>query len=138
MVSFRVIPSGVIRTIEMVSPVRQSTSASIKVENPLPYSVTFSTDCRVPDISLPSQFVVPANSEVSPGSPRGPLLSVTEALPTGPLDLWPSASLRLTVVGEVGDNPSVTLLIFLFPSCLSHHTPTGTRELWLRCVKGTF
>ncbi|XP_077746030.1 hydrocephalus-inducing protein homolog isoform X3 [Canis aureus] len=63
MVSFRVIPSGVIRTIEMVSPVRQSTSASIKVENPLPYSVTFSTDCRVPDISLPSQFVVPANSE---------------------------------------------------------------------------
>lgn len=63
-VSFRVIPSGVIKTIEMVSPIRQSTSASIKVENPLPYSVTFSTDCRVPDISLPSQFVVPANSEV--------------------------------------------------------------------------
>ncbi|KAJ8785780.1 hypothetical protein J1605_006740 [Eschrichtius robustus] len=62
-VSFRVIPSGVIKTIEMVSPVRQSTSASIKVENPLPYSVTFSTECRVPDISLPSQFVVPANSE---------------------------------------------------------------------------
>ncbi|XP_026975142.1 hydrocephalus-inducing protein homolog [Sagmatias obliquidens] len=62
-VSFKVIPSGIIKTIEMVSPVRQSTSASIKVENPLPYSVTFSTECRVPDISLPSQFVVPANSE---------------------------------------------------------------------------
>nr|XP_023493063.1 hydrocephalus-inducing protein homolog isoform X2 [Equus caballus] len=62
-VSFRVIPSGAIKTIEMVSPVRQSTSASIKVENPLPYLVTFSTECRVPDISLPSQFVVPANSE---------------------------------------------------------------------------
>ncbi|XP_004431871.1 PREDICTED: hydrocephalus-inducing protein homolog [Ceratotherium simum simum] len=62
-VSFRVIPSGVIKTIEMVSPVRQSTSASIKVENPLPYSVTFSMECRVPDISLPSLFVVPANSE---------------------------------------------------------------------------
>ncbi|KAB0347974.1 hypothetical protein FD754_012831 [Muntiacus muntjak] len=61
--SFRVIPSGVIKTIEMVSPVRQSTSASIKVDNPLPYTVTFSTECRVPDISLPSQFVVPANSE---------------------------------------------------------------------------
>ncbi|OWK16227.1 hypothetical protein Celaphus_00004320 [Cervus elaphus hippelaphus] len=61
--SFRVIPSGVIKTIEMVSPVRQSTSASIKVDNPLPYMVTFSTECRVPDISLPSQFVVPANSE---------------------------------------------------------------------------
>ncbi|XP_008563169.1 PREDICTED: hydrocephalus-inducing protein homolog, partial [Galeopterus variegatus] len=61
--SFRVIPSGIIKTIEMVSPVRQSTSASVKIENPLPYSVTFSTECRVPDISLPSQFVVPANSE---------------------------------------------------------------------------
>ncbi|KAI4571668.1 hypothetical protein MJG53_013774 [Ovis ammon polii x Ovis aries] len=63
MLSFRVIPSGVIKTIEMVSPVRQSTSAFIKVENPLPYMVTFSTECRMPDISLPSQFVVPANSE---------------------------------------------------------------------------
>ncbi|XP_054435188.1 hydrocephalus-inducing protein homolog [Pteronotus mesoamericanus] len=63
MVSFRVIPSGIIKTIEMVSPVRQSTSSSIKVENPLPYSVTFAVECRVPDINLPSQFVVPANSE---------------------------------------------------------------------------
>ncbi|XP_048648423.1 hydrocephalus-inducing protein homolog isoform X1 [Marmota marmota marmota] len=62
-VSFKVIPSGVIKTIDMTSLVRQSTSASIKVENPLPYSVTFSTDCRVPDIILPSQFIVPANSE---------------------------------------------------------------------------
>ncbi|XP_016051807.1 PREDICTED: hydrocephalus-inducing protein homolog [Miniopterus natalensis] len=63
MVSFRVIPSGIIKTIEMVSPVRQSTSASVKVDNPLPYSVTFATECRVPDINLPSQFVVPPNSE---------------------------------------------------------------------------
>lgn len=83
-VSFRVIPSGVLKTIEMVSPVRQTTSASIKVENPLPYSVTFATDCRVPDVSLPSQFVVPANSEVWPWLP-GPPTAVTEALPMGPL-----------------------------------------------------
>ncbi|XP_076989079.1 hydrocephalus-inducing protein homolog isoform X4 [Tamandua tetradactyla] len=62
-VSFKVIPSGIIKTIEMVSPVRQSTSASIKVENPLPYLVTLATECKVPDITLPSQFVVPANSE---------------------------------------------------------------------------
>ncbi|XP_037671838.1 hydrocephalus-inducing protein homolog isoform X3 [Choloepus didactylus] len=62
-VSFRVIPSGIIKTIEMVSPVRQSASAFIKVENPLPYTVTLATECRVPDITLPSQFVVPANSE---------------------------------------------------------------------------
>lgn len=71
-VSFKVIPSGVIKTIEMVTPIRQSVSASIKLENPLPYSVTFSTECRVPDVSLPSQFVVPANSEVRPCRARVP------------------------------------------------------------------
>ncbi|XP_055993028.1 hydrocephalus-inducing protein homolog [Sorex fumeus] len=62
-ISFKAIPSGVIKTIEMVSLVRQSTSASIKLENPLPYAVTFSVDCRLPDVSLPSQFTIPGNSE---------------------------------------------------------------------------
>ncbi|XP_021488188.2 hydrocephalus-inducing protein homolog [Meriones unguiculatus] len=62
-VSFRVIPSGIIKTIQMTIPVRQSVSASIKLENPLPYSVTFSTECKLSDISLPSQFAVPANSD---------------------------------------------------------------------------
>ncbi|XP_030099412.1 hydrocephalus-inducing protein isoform X1 [Mus musculus] len=62
-VSFRVTPSGIIKTIQMTSPVRQSVSASIKLENPLPYSVTFSTECKLSDISLPSQFAVPPNSE---------------------------------------------------------------------------
>ncbi|EHB15465.1 Hydrocephalus-inducing protein-like protein, partial [Heterocephalus glaber] len=62
-VSFKVTPSGTIKTIKMTSPVRQSASASIKLENPLPYSATFSAECRVSDISLPSQFAVPANSE---------------------------------------------------------------------------
>ncbi|XP_051024710.1 hydrocephalus-inducing protein homolog [Acomys russatus] len=62
-VSFRVISSGIIKTIQMTSSVRQSVSASIKLENPLPYSVTFSTECKLTDISLPSQFAVPANSE---------------------------------------------------------------------------
>lgn len=66
-VSFRVTPSGIIKTIQMTSPVRQSVSASIKLENPLPYSVTFSTECKLSDISLPSQFAVPPNSEVGPG-----------------------------------------------------------------------
>lgn len=84
LVSFRVIPSGVIRTIEMVSPVRQSTSSSVKVENPLPYSVTFAVECRVPDINLPSQFVVPANSEVRPAAgAQIAVPAVPEALPLG-------------------------------------------------------
>ncbi|XP_072492710.1 hydrocephalus-inducing protein homolog isoform X2 [Notamacropus eugenii] len=63
LVTFKVLSSGIIKTIEMSTFVRQSTSASIKVENPLPYSVIFTTDCRVPDISIPSQFAVPPNSE---------------------------------------------------------------------------
>ncbi|KAM5262598.1 hydrocephalus-inducing protein homolog [Ctenodactylus gundi] len=62
-VSFKVTPSGTIKTIEMTSAVRQNASATIKLENPLPYSVTFSTECKLSDISLPSQFAVPANSE---------------------------------------------------------------------------
>uniref|UniRef100_A0A4X2JPP9 HYDIN axonemal central pair apparatus protein n=1 Tax=Vombatus ursinus TaxID=29139 RepID=A0A4X2JPP9_VOMUR len=63
LVTFKVLSSGIIKTIEMSTFVRQSTSASIKVENPLPYSVVFTTDCRVPDISIPSQFAVQPNSE---------------------------------------------------------------------------
>ncbi|XP_036605974.1 hydrocephalus-inducing protein homolog [Trichosurus vulpecula] len=63
LVTFKVLSSGIIKTIEMSTFVRQSTSASIKVENPLPYSVVFTTDCRIPDISIPSQFAVAPNSE---------------------------------------------------------------------------
>uniref|UniRef100_G3VZI4 HYDIN axonemal central pair apparatus protein n=1 Tax=Sarcophilus harrisii TaxID=9305 RepID=G3VZI4_SARHA len=65
LVSFKVLSAGIIKTIDMTTFVRQSTSASIKVENPLPYSVYFTTDCRVPDISIPSQFAVQANSEAT-------------------------------------------------------------------------
>uniref|UniRef100_A0A8C8S7Z5 HYDIN n=1 Tax=Pelusios castaneus TaxID=367368 RepID=A0A8C8S7Z5_9SAUR len=64
LVTFKAIPSGPISTIEMVTPVRQSMSSSIKVENPLFFPVTFTTDCKVPDVNLPPQFIVPAQSEV--------------------------------------------------------------------------
>nr|XP_042717290.1 hydrocephalus-inducing protein homolog isoform X2 [Chrysemys picta bellii] len=63
LVTFKAIPSGPVSTIEMVTPVRQSTSSSIKVENPLVFPVTFITDCKVPDVNLPPQFIVPAQSE---------------------------------------------------------------------------
>ncbi|XP_059569698.1 hydrocephalus-inducing protein homolog [Alligator mississippiensis] len=62
-VTFKAIPSGPISTIEMMTPVRQSISSSIKVENPLLIPVTFTTDCKVPDINLPPQFIIPAQSE---------------------------------------------------------------------------
>uniref|UniRef100_F6WJJ0 HYDIN axonemal central pair apparatus protein n=1 Tax=Monodelphis domestica TaxID=13616 RepID=F6WJJ0_MONDO len=63
LLTFKVLSSGIIKTIELSTFVRQSTSASIKLENPLPYTITFNTDCRVPDISVPSQFSIPSNSE---------------------------------------------------------------------------
>ncbi|CAI9616596.1 unnamed protein product [Staurois parvus] len=63
-VTFKSTPPGVISTIELVTPVRQSTAATITVENPLSMPVTFSTDCKVPEINLPPQITVPAQSEV--------------------------------------------------------------------------
>ncbi|XP_044126636.1 hydrocephalus-inducing protein homolog [Bufo gargarizans] len=62
-VTFKATPPGIISTVELVTPVRQSTAATLLVENPLSVSVTFTTDCRVPEISLPLQIRVPAQSE---------------------------------------------------------------------------
>ncbi|CAN2389289.1 axonemal central apparatus assembly [Pristimantis euphronides] len=62
-VTFKATPPGVISTIELVTPVRQSTAATLRVENPLSVPVTFTTDCRVPEINLPPQITVPAQSE---------------------------------------------------------------------------
>ncbi|XP_075045519.1 hydrocephalus-inducing protein homolog [Mixophyes fleayi] len=62
-VTFKSTPPGIISTIEMVTPVRQSTAATVRVENPLSVPVTFTTDCRVPEINLPPQITVPAQSE---------------------------------------------------------------------------
>ncbi|KAM4722980.1 hydrocephalus-inducing protein homolog [Rhinophrynus dorsalis] len=62
-VTFKATPPGIISTIEMVTPVRQSTAATVKVENPLPVPVTFTTDCKVSEINLPPQLTVPAQSE---------------------------------------------------------------------------
>ncbi|XP_056381388.1 hydrocephalus-inducing protein homolog isoform X2 [Hyla sarda] len=62
-VTFKATPPGIISTIELVTPVRQSTAATLRVENPLSVPVTFTTDCKVPEINLPPQITVPAQSE---------------------------------------------------------------------------
>eukprot|EP00079_Xenopus_tropicalis_P024447 XP_012817094.1 PREDICTED: hydrocephalus-inducing protein homolog isoform X1 [Xenopus tropicalis] len=64
-VTFKATPPGIITTIEMVTPVRQSTVATVNVENPLSVPVTFVTDCKVAEINLPPQLTVPAQSEGS-------------------------------------------------------------------------
>ncbi|NWW42685.1 HYDIN protein, partial [Pedionomus torquatus] len=63
MVTFKATTSGPISTIEMSTAVRQRASSTVKVDNPLPVPVTFAIDCKVPDISVPTHFTVPAQSE---------------------------------------------------------------------------
>ncbi|XP_009976302.1 PREDICTED: hydrocephalus-inducing protein-like, partial [Tauraco erythrolophus] len=63
MVTFKATASGPISTVELTTAVRQRVSSTIKVDNPLRVPVTFTVDCKVPDISVPSRFTVPAQSE---------------------------------------------------------------------------
>ncbi|XP_069073573.1 hydrocephalus-inducing protein homolog [Pleurodeles waltl] len=65
LVTFKATPAGTISSIEMRTSARQSTSATVKVENPLAVPVTFTTECKVPEINLPPHFTVPAQSEGS-------------------------------------------------------------------------
>lgn len=64
MVTFKATTSGPISTIELTTAVRQRVSSTIKLDNPLPTSVRFTIDCKVPDVSVPPHFTVPAQSEV--------------------------------------------------------------------------
>ncbi|NXE09199.1 HYDIN protein, partial [Lophotis ruficrista] len=63
MVTFKATASGPISTVEMTTAVRQRVSSTVKVDNPLPVPVTFAIDCKVPDVSVPPHFTVPARSE---------------------------------------------------------------------------
>ncbi|XP_047008963.2 hydrocephalus-inducing protein homolog isoform X3 [Ictalurus punctatus] len=60
--NFKVTPPGVIRTIEMVTVVRQMTSGCVNLENPLPTNLLFTTECRNTDVNVQPQFSVPALS----------------------------------------------------------------------------
>ncbi|XP_065519886.1 hydrocephalus-inducing protein-like, partial [Lathamus discolor] len=64
MVTFKVMASGPIGTVEMSTAVRQRVSSTVKVDNPLPVPVTFAINCKVPGISVPQHFTVPAQSKV--------------------------------------------------------------------------
>lgn len=64
MVTFKATTSGPISTIKLTTAVRQRVTSTIKLDNPLPTSVRFTIDCKVPDVSVPPHFTVPAQSEV--------------------------------------------------------------------------
>ncbi len=63
-VTFKSTPPGIMGTVELTTPVRKSTSHVITIPNPLPTPVTMSTSSNNPDISLPLNFIVGAQSEV--------------------------------------------------------------------------
>ncbi|KAK2848119.1 hypothetical protein Q7C36_009801 [Tachysurus vachellii] len=60
--NFKATPPGVISAIEMVTVVRQMTSGCVKLENPLPMNLLFTTECRSSDVNVQPQFLVPAQS----------------------------------------------------------------------------
>uniref|UniRef100_A0A8C9LFZ1 HYDIN n=1 Tax=Pavo cristatus TaxID=9049 RepID=A0A8C9LFZ1_PAVCR len=64
MITFKATASGPIGTVEVSAAVRQNVSSTIKVDNPLAAPVVFDIDCKVPDITVPPHFTVPAQSEV--------------------------------------------------------------------------
>uniref|UniRef100_A0A672UG67 HYDIN axonemal central pair apparatus protein n=1 Tax=Strigops habroptila TaxID=2489341 RepID=A0A672UG67_STRHB len=63
MVTYKATSSEPISTVEMTTAVRQRVSSTVKVDNPLSVPVTFAIDCKVPEVSVPPQFTVPAQSE---------------------------------------------------------------------------
>ncbi|XP_046781643.1 hydrocephalus-inducing protein homolog isoform X4 [Gallus gallus] len=65
MVTFKATASGPIGTVEVSAAVRQNVSSTIKVDNPLAAPVVFDIDCKVPDITVPPHFTVPAQSEAN-------------------------------------------------------------------------
>lgn len=64
LVTFKSTPPGIMGTVELTTPVRKSTSHHITLSNPLPSTITVTTNTNVSDISLPSSFIVGAQSEV--------------------------------------------------------------------------
>uniref|UniRef100_A0A8C3Q1J6 HYDIN protein n=1 Tax=Chrysolophus pictus TaxID=9089 RepID=A0A8C3Q1J6_CHRPC len=65
MITFKATASGPIGTVEVSAAVRQNVSSTIKVDNPLAAPVVFDIDCKVPDITVPPHFTVPAHSEAN-------------------------------------------------------------------------
>ncbi|XP_032051538.1 hydrocephalus-inducing protein homolog [Aythya fuligula] len=63
MITFKATAPGPVGTVEVSAAVRQSVSSAIRVDNPLAIPVVFDVDCKVPDLSVPPHFSVPARAE---------------------------------------------------------------------------
>ncbi|XP_049580395.1 hydrocephalus-inducing protein homolog [Syngnathus scovelli] len=62
-INFKVTSPVDLTTIELVSNVREKTSATIDVENPLNTPICLTVDCKCPDINAPSLHTVPGMSK---------------------------------------------------------------------------
>ncbi|XP_074644164.1 hydrocephalus-inducing protein homolog [Tubulanus polymorphus] len=62
-ITFKSVRPGVISTVNLSTPVRQSVQNIILLENPLTQAVTFNATCPVTEILMPTQLQVPAQSE---------------------------------------------------------------------------
>ncbi|XP_061629909.1 hydrocephalus-inducing protein homolog [Phyllopteryx taeniolatus] len=62
-INFKVTSPVDLSTVELVSNVREKTSATIEVENPLNTPICLTVDCKSPDISAPSLHTVPGMSK---------------------------------------------------------------------------
>ncbi|XP_075327326.1 hydrocephalus-inducing protein homolog [Odontesthes bonariensis] len=58
LVTFKVTCPGILSTIELVTAVRRTVSATIQVENPLSTATCLSVECKCHDISAPPQHTV--------------------------------------------------------------------------------
>ena len=63
-VHFKSVPSGIISTIDLTTAVRQSVSHTITIDNPFPIPLNMTTSVNVPDISMPANFLIGAESQV--------------------------------------------------------------------------
>ncbi|XP_077145064.1 hydrocephalus-inducing protein homolog isoform X4 [Ranitomeya variabilis] len=116
-VTFKATAPGIISTIELVTPVRQSTAATLCVANPLASPVTFTTDCKVPEINLPPHITVPAQSE-------GTLMFEYQPLRTG------KSTGRLTL-------QSNDLGLFQYDLLLKATPAVSEKPLYLRTTLGS-
>ncbi|XP_040894088.1 hydrocephalus-inducing protein homolog [Toxotes jaculatrix] len=64
-VTFKATSPGVLSTIELVTTVRRTASATVQVENPLATATCLTTECKCSDISAPPQHTVPGQSRGS-------------------------------------------------------------------------
>eukprot|EP01135_Chromosphaera_perkinsii_P007876 Nk52_evm68s1020 gene=Nk52_evmTU68s1020 len=64
-VNFKALPPGIMSTLELSTPVRQTLVQHITIENHLPTPVTHTVQGNVPEVTVPHTFITPAHGEGS-------------------------------------------------------------------------